>query len=132
MSTTNGNTALPAQFKQALQQTEQSRDATAVARLFREGAHLTNLGGDHGTDATKFWQLYLEQFSEIASEFTGEVVSDRTAALEWESRGKLADGRPVEYRGVSVIEFDHDTLTSFRTYYDSAAFVRSSATYSPH
>ena len=132
MSTTNGNTALPAQFKQALQQTEQSRDATAVARLFREGAHLTNLGGDHGTDATKFWQLYLEQFSEIASEFTGEIVSDRTAALEWQSRGKLADGRPVEYRGVSVIEFDHDGVTSFRTYYDSAAFVRNRTRYSPH
>lgn len=124
MSTTNGNTGLPARFKAALQQSEQSRDPAPVASLFREGARLTNLGGDHGNDATKFWQIYLEQFSEIASEFTGEINSEGTAALEWRSRGTLADGRSVDYRGVSVIEFDNDAVTSFRTYYDSAAFVR--------
>ena len=103
-----------------------------VARLFRDGAPLTNLGGDHGTDARKFWQVYLEQFGDIRSEFTGEIISDSSAALEWQSRGKLADGREVDYRGVSVIEFEGDALTSFRTYYDSAAFVRTKTQYSPH
>ena len=132
MSTTNGNPGLPARFKEALQQTEQSRDPSAVASLFKEGARLTNLGGDHGNDATKFWQVYLEQFSEIHSEFTGEITSDGSAALEWESRGTLTDGRAVDYRGVSVIEFENDAVTSFRTYYDSAAFVRTKTQYSPH
>lgn len=132
MSGTNGNTGIAARFKQALQQTEQSRDPSAVASLFREGARLTNLGGDHGTDARKFWQVYLEQFGDVRSEFTGEIISDRSAALEWQSRGTLTDGREVDYRGVSVIEFDGDTLTSFRTYYDSAAFVHSGTRYSPH
>ena len=119
-------------FKAALQQAEQSRDPAAVAGLFREGACLTNLSGDHGADAMKFWQVYLEQFSEIRSEFTGEILSDGRAALEWQSRGKLRDGRPVDYGGVSLIEFDHDAVTSFRTYYDSAEFVRGGTRYSPH
>ena len=132
MSADNENTGLPARFKEALQQTEQSRDPSAVASLFKNGASLTNLGGDHGNDATKFWQIYLDQFSEIRSEFTGEITSDSSAALEWQSRGKLSDGRPVDYRGVSLIEFDNDAVTSFRTYYDSAEFVRSGAGYSPH
>jgi ketosteroid isomerase-like protein len=35
----------------------------------------------------------------------------------------LTNGRPVEYRGVTVIEFDGDAITRLRTYYDSAAFV---------
>ena len=132
MSANNANNGMPARFKAALQQAEESCDAQPVASLFREGARLTNLGGDHGTDAMKFWQIYLEQFSEIRSDFTGEIASNGTAALEWESRGKLADGRPVDYRGVSLIEFDDDAVTSFRTYYDSAAFVRSGTRYSPH
>ena len=132
MSGKNGNTGIAARFKEALQQTEQSRDPSAVASLFREGAQLTNLGGDYGTDARKFWQVYLEQFSEIRSEFSGEIVSDRTAALEWQSRGKLADGRDVDYRGISVIEFDGDAVTGFRTYYDSAAFVHNGTRSSLH
>ena len=123
---------MPARFKAALQQAEQSGDAQPVASLFRQGAPLTNLGGDHGTDAAKFWQVYLEQFRDIRSEFIGEIVSDGTAALEWQSRGTLADGRSVDYRGVSVIDFDGDAVTSFRTYYDSAAFVRAKTQYSPH
>ena len=133
MSGQNGNQGIAARFKQALQETEQSRDPLPVASLFRDGAQLTNLGGDHGNDARKFWQVYLEQFDVISSEFTCEIISERSAALEWQSRGKLADGRDVDYRGVSVIEFDGGTLTSFRTYYDSAAFVRTKAQqYSPH
>ena len=132
MSADHGNNGLAARFKEALQQTEQSRDPSAVASLFKDGARLTNLGGDHGNDPTKFWQIYVDQFSEIRSEFTGEITSDGGAALEWQSRGTLTDGRPVEYRGVSIIEFDGDAVTSFRTYYDSAEFVRSGTHYSPH
>jgi len=103
-------------FQQALQQAEKSRDPSIIAGLFHEGARLTNLGGDHGTDATKFWQIYLEQFSGIRSEFVAEVTSEGSAALEWRSRGKLADGRPVDYRGLSLIDFNEDGVTSFRAY----------------
>ncbi|MDQ6765277.1 MAG: nuclear transport factor 2 family protein [Verrucomicrobiota bacterium] len=125
MDATEGSNGFPGRFKQALQKTESTRSAEHVATLFAGGARLTNLGGDHGQDAQTFWQIYLEQFRDIRSEFTGETVSNSSAALEWVSRGTLADGRPVEYRGISVIDFDREAVTAFRTYYDSAAFVRS-------
>ena len=115
---------IPARFKKALQETEAKREAGPVAGLFAAGAALSNLGGDHGTDPRAFWQIYLDQFREIRSEFSGEIVTERSAALEWSSRGTTAEGKPVEYRGVSLIEFNADAVTSFRTYYDSAAFVR--------
>lgn len=118
---TNG---MPGRFKQALQQTEETRDAAHVAQLFAAGAKLTNLGGDHGTDAQKFWQIYLEQFEAIRSDFNGEIVSNRSAALEWKSAGKSKEGKPLEYGGVSIIDFNDDAITAFRTYYDSAEFVR--------
>ena len=123
MNAQNGNTGWVGRFKQALQQTEETRDPAHVASLFAAGAPLTNLGGDHGNDATTFWQTYIDQFVGVRSEFTSEFASESGAALEWKSRGTTAEGRPVEYRGVSVIEYNQDALTSFRTYYDSAAFV---------
>jgi hypothetical protein len=123
MSANNRNTGIAERFKQALQQSEQTRDASHVASLFAEGAQLTNLGGDHGNDANQFWRVYLDQFQEIRSEFTAETIADRSVALEWQSRGATKDGKPLDYCGISVIEFDGNKLTSFRTYYDSAAFV---------
>jgi ketosteroid isomerase-like protein len=128
MSANNGNEGIAERFKQALQQSEQTRDASHVANLFAEGAQLTNLGGDHGNDANQFWSVYLDQFSNIRSEFTAETITDLSAALEWQSRGVTKDGKPVDYRGISVIDFDGDKLTNFRTYYDSAAFVGAKAT----
>ncbi len=128
MSENQGNNGMAARFKQALQQTEQARDAKHVASLFAKGAELSNLGGDHGTDAERFWSVYLQQFSDIRSEFTNEIVSNSGAALEWKSRGTTAEGKPIEYAGISVIEFNDDAVTSFRTYYDSAAFVGAEAT----
>jgi len=127
MSANDQNAGMPSRFKQALQQTEETRDVSIVAGLFREGAKLTNLGGDHGTDATKFWQIYLDQFTDIRSEFVSEVAAETSAALEWKSKGTLKEGTPVDYRGVSVIDFDGESVTSFRTYYDSAMFVRNGA-----
>ncbi|MDQ6860241.1 MAG: nuclear transport factor 2 family protein [Verrucomicrobiota bacterium] len=124
MSAEKQTEGLPARFKQALQHAEKSRDPKPVAGLFADGAQLTNLGGDHGNDATVFWQTYLDQFEEIRSEFTHDTVGENSASMEWQSRGTTAEGKPVDYRGISVIDFDGDRITGFRTYYDSAAFVR--------
>ncbi len=43
--------------------------------------------------------------------------------MEWTATGALKDGRPLEYRGVSLIEVAGGRVQAFRTYYDSAAFV---------
>ena len=43
--------------------------------------------------------------------------------LEWTSDATLTDGRPLQYRGVTVIVLDGDKITKLRTYYDSAQFA---------
>ena len=44
-------------------------------------------------------------------------------ALEWTSEATLADGRPLQYRGVTVIDLDGEKITKLSTYYDSAQFA---------
>lgn len=120
---TERHSDLARRFQQALQQCEQSRSPEELAKLFATDATLHNLGANESRDARVFWQTYLEQFQQIRSEFTHEVIAENSAALEWRSRGTLRDGAPIEYRGVSLLELDNDTIRAFRTYYDSAAFV---------
>ena len=55
--------------------------------------------------------------------FTDTRRADGSATLEWKSDGTLPDGKPISYRGVSLIDFDGDRVKRFRTYYDSAAFL---------
>ena len=50
------------------------------------------------------------------------------AVLEWVSEGTFPDGRPVRYPGVSVLDAqDGDLVRRFRTYYDSAPFLRAAS-----
>jgi len=51
------------------------------------------------------------------------VIDDDIAYLEWTSTGTLADGADFGYDGVSVLESTGDTIETFRTYYDTAAFL---------
>lgn len=51
------------------------------------------------------------------------VQGENSVALEWTSQGSLRTGRPISYRGVSVLEGDETEIRSFRTYYGSAAFL---------
>lgn len=115
-------------FKQGLEQAEQSRDPAPIARLFSGDAKLHNLGANEKSDAHIFWRNYLEQFREIKSEFTHESLAENSATLEWHSHGVGRDGEPVDYTGVSILEYQDDAITAFRTYYDTAAFVKSKAT----
>ena len=38
--------------------------------------------------------------------------------------GTAPDGRPVDCRGVTILELGEDKVTGLRTYYDSAVFTR--------
>ena len=60
--------------------------------------------------------------------FSDVVEGGDRAALEWTSEGSLVDGRPLTYRGVTVVDFDGDTITRLSTYYDSAQFTATPAT----
>ena len=115
-------------FQSTLQQIEQSRDPEALVALFGEDAELLNLAltepmkGVEG--AHKFWTNYLSAFEKIRSTFHHHLQTDDKAVLEWVSEGVMAGtGQPFNYRGISVIEYNGDKASRFRTYYDSAVFL---------
>jgi ketosteroid isomerase-like protein len=111
-------------FAGALQELDESGDPSELVALFAEGATLSRLDarGDRD-DPEAFWREYREQFDELSTTFTHSTEADGRYALEWVSKGTLATGRPVEYRGVTVVEYDGDKVSALRTYYDTAAFT---------
>lgn len=128
-------TATAERFMNALHQSEQRRDPAPLVELFGEQSELENLTSKSpakGKDgAREFWQHYLDSFERVESKFTHTIEADGGAVLEWVSEGALPDGRPIRYRGVSVLELDGDRVRKFRTYYDSAAFVAPAAEAEP-
>lgn len=112
-------------FARALQESEAKKDPGPVAGLFAADAELANLAHqERGADGARaFWQKYLDAFGSIRSEFSAVKQADGWALLEWTSTGTLAAGKPVEYRGVSILEVAGDKVAKFRTYYDTAALV---------
>ncbi|MBY0459272.1 MAG: nuclear transport factor 2 family protein [Gemmataceae bacterium] len=114
-------------FIRALQQSEQTRDVEPLVEQFDDQAEVENLTAQspaRGRDgAREFWTKYLDSFQNVKSRFTHVFEADSVAVLEWISEGALPDGKPIRYRGVSVLELAGGRVRRFRTYYDSAAFV---------
>jgi ketosteroid isomerase-like protein len=111
-------------FADALQAFEADADTATLIPLFADDATVLRLDArGERTDVERFWREYRDQFSEIATTFTHAVAGDDAGVLEWHSEARLINGRSVEYRGVTVLEFDGDAITGLRTYYDSAAFI---------
>jgi len=118
-------------FIDALHRLHADRDVEPLAALFADDATLSKLG-DHNEEqgpdgARRFWADYRNVFDAIEATFTHTTSSDTSVALEWTSTGSLANGRSFSYAGVSVLEGDGSSITGFRTYYDSAAFVGEAA-----
>lgn len=118
-------------FMGALQSAERSHDPAPLVDLFDDDSELHTLAKTEvarGRDgAAQFWSDYLKVFEQVRSEFTRVVSDGRGASMEWVAEGKLANGKPIRYRGVSVIETDGDRVKAFSTYYDTAAFVTTTA-----
>jgi len=114
-------------FESALQRLDETGDLDDLLARFSDGAelHRPEVDTQEATaDAEAFWKAYRAQFDEISTEFTHRSETDQHAALEWQSRGRLAAGRDITYRGVSLLAFDDTGLvTRFATYYDTAAFL---------
>lgn len=116
-------------FADALQQLESSGDVDAfVQDQFADGATLLRpeveqeVSGSDG--ARQYWQQYLGQFSDIASSFDRITGSGNLGVLEWTSTGTLAAGAAINYRGVSLLDFDDQGKVSrFATYFDTAPFA---------
>lgn len=114
-------------FARALQESEAKKDPGPVAGLFADDAELSNLAHDEprrGADGARlFWADYLNAFGTVRSEFSAIKQADGWALLEWTSQGTLPAGKPVKYRGVSVLEVAGEKVSRFRTHYDTAALV---------
>ena len=118
-------------FMKSLQEAERTKDVEPLVRLFADDAevetpmlHRSHRGRD---GARAFWKEYLGAFGSVRSEFTDTRRADGFASLEWKSDGTLPDGRPVSYRGVSLLDTDGQKVRRFRTYYDSAVFLSEGA-----
>lgn len=115
-------------FTAALHTIDSDREVAPMLELTGDDAELMKLDERNGTSgkdgARTFWEDYRNVFGDLETTFTGSVIGETSAALEWTSTGTLRSGAPFSYRGVTVIEGDEDRLTGVRTYYDSAAFVQ--------
>ena len=116
-------------FADALQQLEKNGDIDAfVQSQFAEDATLSRPEVDQQVSGTagarEFWQQYLGQFSDIASSFDRISGSNDLGILEWTSSGTLSAGASIDYRGVSLLDFDDQGKVSrFATYFDTAPFA---------
>ncbi len=112
-------------FATALQNFEKDGDAAAFAALFADDAVTQRFDarGERRGEVEQFWQEYRAQFQSISTTFYDVVEGGDRFALEWTSDATLTDGRPIQYRGVTVIDLDGDTITKLSTYYDSAQFA---------
>ncbi|WP_404371507.1 nuclear transport factor 2 family protein [Kytococcus sedentarius] len=77
-------------FAQALQQLEQG-DSEELLSMFSSEARLQRPEQDRQgaeEDAETFWEQYLGQFSEVATEFERIVEAEDEGILEWRSAGR--------------------------------------------
>ena len=111
-------------FVDALRGLETGGDVEVMIPLFADECEIGNtalkdtLKGTGGV--REFWTNYRGTFAELGSEFKNRIVSEGTSALEWETKGRSADGKEVRYKGVSVFEHDGEKITRFFAYFNPA------------
>ncbi|MET0623299.1 MAG: nuclear transport factor 2 family protein [Pyrinomonadaceae bacterium] len=120
---------LARKFIEALGRLESGRDVEAITALFAEECEVGNVTSPekfHGREgAREFWGAkYRDTFGEVESTFRNVFATDDRAALEWKTVGTAADGSPVEYDGVSILEIDGGQITRFRAYFDAGGLGR--------
>ena len=123
---------LTREFTQALQQFERTGEVGPLLALFRDDAEIVNLGRTEPARGREeiegFWRDHWAAFRTIRSEFIHVIEGETGVVLEWVSRGARANGEPVEYKGVTVLEVAGGRIQRCRTYYDSAVFMSGGAT----
>ncbi|MES3023585.1 MAG: nuclear transport factor 2 family protein [Pseudomonadota bacterium] len=115
-------------FIARLQQLEQGQDnaVDGVAELFSGDAKLSNpileregrerSGRD---DIAAFWRAYGATFGTIRSDFFEVTINDHSAGLFWHSRGTGPHGQPIDYDGVTLLQFDESgQIARFKSYFD--------------
>lgn len=96
--------------------------AEALAALFADNAQLRNPIADHAgrEQIAAFWRSYRASFGTVQSTFAHITVGDHCAGLFWRSTGSGPHGQPVDYEGVTLLEFDGSgKIMRMRGYFDS-------------
>jgi ketosteroid isomerase-like protein len=129
MADTNISDDRARKFAAGLHELDKNGDAAAFAAQFTDDAITQRFDarGERRGEVEQFWQEYRAQFQSISTTFYDVVEGGDRFALEWTSDATLSDGRPIQYRGVTVIDLDGDKVTRLRTYYDSAQFAATTA-----
>jgi limonene-1,2-epoxide hydrolase len=113
------------QFIEALRALEEQRELEAMVALYAEESEVGNINAPEkfmGPDgAREFWTKYRETFGEVRSTFRNRIITDTRSALEWTTEGTTANGAPVNYEGVSILEIEGDRIMRFRAYFDPEA-----------
>ena len=118
----DGTADLARRFIDALHALEERRELESIVGLFAADCDVGNVvsprvfRGSEG--AREFWSVYRETFGELRSEFRNVIAGGGRAALEWTTTGTAANGHPIDYDGVSILEFDGDRIGRFRAYFD--------------
>jgi ketosteroid isomerase-like protein len=118
------------EFIHRLQEAERGGNSRPLIELFDANAEVLNLTRnntstktEHADKPEQFWSQYLHAFNKVESRFKNIFDDGQKAVLEWHSSGILPMGLPIEYNGVSILEYADGEIKKFRTYYDSAAFL---------
>ena len=83
-------------FTAALHTIDSDRDVAPMLELTGDDAELMKLDERNeasGKDGAKtFWEDYRNVFGDLETTFTGSVIGETSAALEWTSTGTLRSG----------------------------------------
>ncbi len=110
-------------FVEALEKLESERDLETICGLFSEDCDIANVvTEDHERPlgVRQFWKSYRENFGEVRSTFRNQIITETSAALEWDTTGTSSaeEGHNFEYDGVSILEIEGDRITRFRAFFD--------------
>jgi ketosteroid isomerase-like protein len=110
-------------FIQALSALEEDGEVDPIVATFSESCEIgTPVIPEklHGkAQARAYWTGYRTAYRIIHSTFRNIVIGETSVALEWTASGINRAGNPFQYDGVSILDTIGDSITHFRTYFDS-------------
>ena len=117
------------QFIEALGRLESDGEVDTIVSLFAEDCEVGNVVAPekfHGREgAREFWaEKYRGTFGRVESSFRNVFAGEDCATLEWVTEGTSAEGAPVRYEGVSILETEGGLIRRFRAYFDAGSLGR--------
>lgn len=59
----------------------------------------------------RFFRILFRRYPELAFTLRRTVIQDGRAAVHWANAGRARDGAPYENEGVTLLEFDGESIT---------------------